>query len=155
MKFLTERTEIAKALNFNTRPVVDIDFANEENLIYMQGELVGFKAKVRVRWTYNGQTLYNKSNLKWFNDEKKIIVGNWGCCLSSSFGYQDLEEMVEYANTPILDKDMEFVLVLRNSKTRLASVVILETANHKDLHNQVQLFVEDKLDLMEAYKEMK
>ena len=155
MRCLTERTEVAKALNFNTRPVVDIDFANEENLIYMQGELVGFKAKVRVPWTYNGQTLYDKSNLKWFDDEKKITIGNWGCCLSSSFSYQDVEEMVEYANAPILDKNMEFVLVLRNSKTRLASVVILETANHKDIHNQRQLFVEEKIDLMKVYKEMK
>ena len=155
MKVLTERTEIAKALNFNTRPVVDIDFANDENLIYMQNELVGFKSKVRVPWMHEGKTLYEKSELKWFIDEMRITVGNSGIMLSASFGYQDVEEMVEYANAPILDKNEEFVLVLRNSKTRKASILILETYDKKNIFNQNELFVDGRIDLMAWYKEMK
>lgn len=154
MKYISGRTEIAKALNFNEHPVVDIDFANEENKIYMCGSLVGFKAKVRVPWMYNGKTMYDKSELKWFEDEKRITIGNAGCMLASGFGYQDIEEMVGYANAPILDKNEEFVLVLRNSKTKMALVLNPETADHKDIFNQRQLYVEEKVDLMEYYKMM-
>ena len=72
-------------------------------------------------------------------------ITSGGACLTSSFGYSDLMEMVEFANAPILDKNQEFVLVVHNSKTRKAlNPMILKTSNYKNINCIEALTIEDK-----------
>lgn len=152
MKALTDRTQIAKALNYGKYPVLEFDFGIEENIYRCGEDIIGFKgSKVRIPWTYQNETHYEKSQMNWFNDEQVLSIGNGGCCLTASFGYKDIEEMLEYTNAPILDKAQKFVLVLRNSKTRLAVVLMMETEDYKDIHCQRQLYGKEKIDLMAYY----
>ena len=54
MKFLTERTEIAKAINFNKYPVLRINMENDKG--YGSNFAVGDKA--RVKYNCNGKIYY-------------------------------------------------------------------------------------------------
>lgn len=152
MKQIIERVEIGKALNMGKYPVIDLDIAKEENLVIMQEQVVGFKAKVRVAYQWQGSTHYDHSQFHWFGDSKRITFGNIGSMLSASFGYQDIEKMVSYANAPIINKNEEFVLVMRNSVSRKAVVLLSKTADHLDICSQTQLFVEERIDLMKYYE---
>lgn len=144
MKQLTERTEIAKAINFGKYQVLTIDLADE---IVMCGEVVGYNGcNVRVKHTTRtGEELLIHCQLKYWVKEQKITFSNGGACLKAGFGYSDLMEMVEFANAPILDKNQEFVLVVYNSKIKKAlAPMILKTSNYKDILCQEVLMLEEK-----------
>ena len=145
MKQLTERTQIAKAINFGKYQVLTIDLANE---IVMCGEVIGYRGcNVRVKWQSRttGETLYLHSTLDYYIEEQKLVISNWDACLKAGFGYSDLMEMVEFANAPILDTNQEVVLVVHNSRTKKAlAPMIIKTSSRKDINSQEPLSFEEK-----------
>ena len=149
-KILTERTQMARAINFGKYPVLSIDLANTIEMF--KGEVCGFRGcPIRVPWDYQGETYYERCQLKYFKDTKKFYISNSGCCIKNSFGYSDIEEMTEYANAPILDKNQEFVLVIYNSKKRsYFNPIILKTSNYKDIHCSSVLSIDFTIELEEA-----
>lgn len=144
MKYLTERTEIAKALNFGKYPVIKLDVTDEKYQVELAGEMCGYH-NIKVRIPHKDLLL--NCQMRWFGDKKKITFGNDCTCISSRFSYDDLMEEVEYANAPIIDKDTEFVLVVYNSKTEKACVILLKTNDSKDINCQTILSVDEKIDL--------
>ena len=141
---LKDRQEIAKAINFAKYPVLELDTANE---IVLGGMVAGYNgSKVRVKWQYQGETLYLHCELKYFKDSKKLTVSSGGCTLAARFSYKDLMEMVEYSNTPIIDKNMEVVLVIHNSKIGVAyPPVIMKFSDYKNINCQTVLEFEEDL----------
>jgi hypothetical protein len=144
MKVLEGRQEIAKALNFGKYPVIIID---KKNSIEMCGKIVGYRGgKVRVPWQYRGETSYIDCDVNYWIDESEITFSNGGAMISARFGYKELIEMAQNANTPILDKNQEFVLIVHNSEDKTARCpAILTTDNYKDIHCQSVLKVSEKL----------
>lgn len=141
MKQLKERTEIAMAMNLGKYPVVKLDLEDE---ITVAGTLAGFRgSKVRVPWNYGGQTYYTVCTLNYWIEENKISLMSEGATLSARFGYNDVMEMFENANTPVLDKNQEFVLVVHDSK-RLA-VFLVNTTDYKNTQCQAPLKIDADL----------
>lgn len=144
MKYLTGRTEIAKALNFGKYPVIKLDVADKKYQVELAGEMCGYH-NIKVRIPYKDLLL--NCTMSWFNDENEITFGSCGTCISSSFGYSDIMEDAEYANAPIIDKDTEFVLIVHNSQTQKACVILLKTSDYKNVNCQTALKVDEKIDL--------
>lgn len=146
MKTITNRTEIAKALNFGKYPVLVIDKANT---ITLGDEVCGYRgSKVRVAWNYQGETYYSQCELNWYGDTKKLSITQGCVCISNSFGSSDILEMVEYANAPILDRDMEFVLIVKDSRSgSVAYPILMRTSNYKNLNCTSVLVIDETIQL--------
>lgn len=156
MKILTERTQIAKAMNFGKYPVLELNLEKEIRM-GTEHKLVGFEGcGVRVPWDYHGETMYEDAEIAWYMDSpNELHITSGGCCLHASFGYEDVMEMLKNANTPILDKNQKFILVVHTAKA--AWVVELETADYKNIHCMNCLRVKDEklgdiVALAAAYK---
>ena len=145
MKFLIERQEIAKALNFGKYPVINLDIEDESKQFTIDDEVLGF-SNIEVRIPTRDYTI--QAQMKWYNDSKTITFGSSCTCISSSFGYQDVMEDVRYANAPIIDRNEEFILVLHSSKTKNAMVLMLKTADCKDVNCSSTLRVDEQIDLL-------
>lgn len=113
-KVLRERTEIAKAMNFkNDYTVIEMDVANE---IKFGDEVVGYRGCL-VNQDF-GDEYYHKAQLNYFKDEKKLVISSTGACVSASFGFSDIKEMLEYRNAPVIKNGGKVIFVAYNSKTR-------------------------------------
>ena len=133
MKFLTERTEIALAMNIGKYPVLELDVT--KNQFKIGTEIHGFKgSKVRIKTMYQNETLFYDGELVWFTDEQRIEVSGHGTCLKAGFGYEDIMEDLEIANTSIVDAGQEFILILHNSLTKNCFVIKMKFEDYKDVH---------------------
>lgn len=121
MKFLTERTEIAKAINFNKYPVLRINMENDEG--YGSNFAVGDKA--RVKYNCNGKIYYYKCTIK-YSDGKYYLNGN-GSMIKSDFGYSDVMEMVDYSYSPIIESNQTVILVEDYPSIKKCSVRYMKT----------------------------
>ena len=141
MKFLTDRTEIAMAMNFGKYPVLEMDVA--KNQFKCGDEIHGFKGSmVRIDSIYKGEHLYYDGELMWFIDEQRIEVGGHGICLKASFGYEDVIEDLKKANAPIVDAEQEFILILHNSETRNCFVIKMQFEKWRDVNCMTMLKAE-------------
>ena len=142
MKQIKERTQIAKALNFGKYPVLDLDI---EKPIKVVGDKISgyYGCKVRVPWNYQGETVYEVCDLKYWKDQDKLELSCGGCCFKAGFGYSDVMEMLENANAPIVDKGQEFILVVHDRST--AEVFLMKMTDYKDIHCQTVLETDESL----------
>lgn len=88
--------------------------------------------KVRVVWNYRGQESYKTCTLTWDSESTycwKLTSG--GTMLSASFGYYDLMEMVEDAQSQILRPDDVIAIVSYTSKV---VIVKLYKLGRVDIH---------------------
>lgn len=123
MKRLTERTEIAKAINFNKYPVVKIDLAERDEY--------GIKG-TKVRFDI-GKEFYLKGEIRAYNDQKYLVTTLNSAMLKKEISYSDYLEDVEYANTPIIKANQEIVIFLYNSVTKeIQAPAIIETGKRID-----------------------
>ena len=136
MKFLKTKQEISQALNLGKYPVLTMDIANA---VEMGGKVVGFTgSKVRTNQrVFNGVTLFDKCELRWFEDTKKFTLSEQSVCVSSNYSYYDLIIDSEYANAPIVNKNQKVVIVLHNSSKRQPLAVLLVNIEEKE---QIDLF---------------
>lgn len=126
MKKLTERTEIATAINFRQYPVIRIDLSDTDTY-----GVKGTKVLIDNGSFKNGDPYLIEASLRIYNDEKKLTFFSNSTCLKSNFGYDDMEELLEYANAPIIKADQDILVCLVNSKLGEAyTPVVLHTGNH-------------------------
>lgn len=139
MKFITERTEIAQTINFHKMPVVKMDLANKTEYGIRSEKVLIDNGTFR-----DGNPYYIKSDLRVYEDSAKFEFSNKCGCLTDSFGYSDIAEMLEFANAPIIKADSDFCLVIIDSEKRTAlKPIILHTSKRIDAHCITPLSVEE------------
>ncbi len=150
MKQLTDRREIAKAINVERKTVVRIDLAEADEY--------GIKSQKVVidNGTFRDGTPYMvRAEIRAYADEMKFTFHGFGSCIHSDFGYYDVEEMVEYANAPVIKTDSDVVLVIVDSENKKAyAPVILHTGNRVDAHCSTPLTFVDEDNNALAYMVM-
>lgn len=140
MRKLTERTEIAKAINGHTMPVITLDLADATEYGIRSQKVLIDNGKFRDGFPY-----YIKSEVVAYADEKHFSFSQGCTCLSASFGYSDMEEMLEYRNAPIVKADEDVIIAVIDSKKKLAyNPMILHTSKRIDENCSTPLTFEDK-----------
>lgn len=128
MKVLKERTKIARTINFHKMPVVTLDIAKKSEYGIESDPVL-----VNAGFFDDGEPFYLYCNVEAYVDEKKFAFHQGPTCISSSFGYSDIEEMLKYRNAPIVEADQDFLLVVIDSKKRIACYpLVLHTGNRID-----------------------
>lgn len=139
MRTITERAEIAKAINGHTMPVITIDLADADEY--------GLKSqKVLIdNGTYSdGFPYYIRSELRAYSDERKLKFSHGVVGLSASFTYHDMKEMLEYRNAPVVKPDEDVVIAIINSNDKTAyAPIVLHTGTHIDSNCTVPLVFTD------------
>lgn len=115
MKVLIERTEIAEAINFGKYPVLSIDLADKDDC-----GLKGCKIRIDAGTFRDGSPHIIAADLRVFRDSKKLTTSRGCTCLSDSFTYYDLKEMVDNAQAPIIKPGQEVVISVYDSKNNTA-----------------------------------
>lgn len=106
-KLLTDRKEIAQAMNFGKYPVLTINMETPKEGWELEGGV--FKGcKVRID---TGKAYYDNATLHYFSDTKNFELCMYGACLTASFGYDDVIEMRDYAMAPIVHKGETVVVI--------------------------------------------
>lgn len=141
MKMLETKQEIAIAINMHQMPVVRIDLADaDEYGIKSQKVLIDNGKFRRLNPTDPDMPYLVRAEIRAFVDEKKFTFASYGCCLSNTFGYHDMEELLDYANAPIIKRDCDVVLAIVDSRRKVAyKPIILHTRNRVDPNCQVPL----------------
>lgn len=103
MKYITERSEIARTINLGKKPVVYVEDISACRTDY--GWQLG-KIKITANSGFITADLYI------FRDEKKLVTCSYGACIKSDFGWHDIAEMATNANLPIIEPNSTFVLVI-------------------------------------------
>ena len=102
MKTLETKQEIAIAINMHEMPVVRIDLADaDEYGIKSQKVLIDNGKFRRLNPTDPDMPYLVRAEIRAFADEKKFTFASYGCCLSNTFGYHDMEELLDYSLTVV------------------------------------------------------
>ena len=130
MRLLTERTEIAKAINGHDLPVITIDLADADDY-----GLKSQKVLIDNGTFKDGFPYYIRSEIRAYADEEKFKFSQGGTCLKASFGYYDMVEMLEYRNAPIVKVDQDVIISIIDSNKKVAyNPMILHTTKRIDAH---------------------
>lgn len=130
MKILTERTEIAKAMNFGKYPILRInmeDHAGFDTTEYCVGE------KVRVAYESRRYgEMYTRGEI--YIEKGKVAISGNATCIHSDFGYSDVMEMAEWSNTPIVRAGQEVVVVHYYPSSKICIVRMMRVGDRVDPH---------------------
>lgn len=128
MKYLTDRHEIAEAMNFGKYPVLRIDVETPKagwDNVY-EGDLVRVEPKT-VR--YPGHTI--RARLEKFpEDGGKYSIMPAPVCLHGDFGYSDVMEHLGYAQAPVIHAGETVVVVEDYPKLRTCKVHLMRVSSH-------------------------
>ena len=123
MKTITDRYEVAKALNFNKYPVLNLDLAKDKaKEDYLEGCYLGQKVRFKET-TRQGESFYWHGQLCYFKDSG-LSISSDSACITASFGYRDIAEDLKNANAPIVAPNTEVVVVIHDSTKRVAIVCL-------------------------------
>lgn len=119
MKVLTERKEIAQALNFGKYPVLTYDADKKE----------GSKARVTNESSRYGTMTYNcvLYRGKQTEDDGAFYLLTEPSMLSSSVSVRDWIESAEFANAPIINPDTEVAILVYSKVLNVTSVHIVKS----------------------------
>lgn len=125
MKYLTDRHEIAMAMNFHKYPVIRID---------METPKKGYKGlyygdEVEVATPKPGYPDSRERGNLIFCDGKYQITSH-GCCLSADFGYVDVMEDLMWAQAPQLHKGETVVVIEDYPIHRMCKVHMMRVPDH-------------------------
>jgi len=138
MKKLTERTEIAKAINFNQYPVIKIDLAD-----YDDYGIKGAKVRIDNGTFKSGEPYFINAKIRAYNDEKVLTIHQDCTGLSDRITYDDYMKDVEFANAPIIKANQEILIFLYDSSMRnIFQPIIIKTGEHIDAHCSTPLSLE-------------
>lgn len=130
MKKLTERTEIAKAINFNQYPVIKIDLAD-----YDEYGIKGTKVRIDNGTFKSGEPYFINATIRAYNDEKFLTTHQRSIGLTDRITYNDYMEMTEYATAPIIKANQEILIFLYDSDIgKIFQPTIIKTGEHIDAH---------------------
>ena len=113
MKLITERKELAKAINFGRYPVLKIDLADTDDY-----GLKGCRVRIDAGTFRSGDPHIIKARLRVYRDENKLTTSSSGACLHDSFTYHDDYEMAENAYAPLIRPDQDVVVAVYDSATK-------------------------------------
>ena len=141
MMYLTNRQEIAAAMNFGLYPVLSINLENRlfEDSCYARG------CRVKVAWDhkdsrYAGMTTHGNLFL---DEDGKLKISGDGAMLSASFGYSDVMKMAAEANVPVVHKGQGVVVVMDMPSKKTCVVRMMKVSPRIDIHCQVVCHLED------------
>jgi len=129
MKYLTDRTEIAMAMNFGKYPVIRIDRETPKdgyNDFYEGDQIKVLTPKPGYPDSYATGKIYYS--------EGKYGVMTDASCLHASFGYADVLEMIENAQAPVVKAGQEVVLIEDYPERRTCCVRIMKVSDRVDSH---------------------
>lgn len=154
MRYLTDRQEIAAAINFGKYPVIRIDMDHK----YMEGSDYCTGDKVRVSWDrpdYPNMT--TRGEVYWSPERSKFCISGFGACLSSDFGRHDVLEMYEWANSALVHKGQVVILIVDSSESKRCYVRAMKVSERIDIHCQTVATLEDMPEdyQIEGYEEIK
>lgn len=122
MKILTDRKEMAQALNFGKYPVLTYDVDSKK----------GSKVTVTKESKRYGTMRYNTTLYrgKQTADDGIFYLLTHASMLTNDVDVNDWLEDAEYANAPVIDgKDQEVAILIHSRETNTAVVYIMKTGN--------------------------
>ena len=157
MKFLKERTEIAKAINIDKIPVICFDVRKS-----MEGYDNCYEGtKVNIEGAHKGRysDLTTNCTPHIWSDElddvstiapwmaKRIHLNSYGSCLHSDFSLRDVEDMVEWSHAPRLHAE-DKVIVFFKAKNPFKNcdtgyLRLMKVGKHIDPFCSTVTFLED------------
>ena len=150
---LDDRKEIGLAMNFGKYPVLWMEIGKSPKG-YESQMYEGCKATIISKTRSCGDLRYT-GELAMFADEQDVSVlpcpwlwdhiklKNYGTCIKSVFGYSDVIEDLENANTPILETNQEVVVVFKDSVERKCVVRKMVTSGRIDPHCYTMMSIEN------------
>ena len=111
MNLLTDKTDIAKALNFGKYPVLTFNLDTKEG------------SKARVHHSYNGRLVDVTLN----QGDGQFYLATHGTMIKSHYGWQDHLKAAEYANAPIIESDQDVAILNYSANADLSFVVIVNS----------------------------
>lgn len=125
MKYLKNRQEVAKAMNFGKYPVLRInrETPKEGYKDYFVGDLVKVMTPSKSH-----PDLYATGTLYW--SEGKYGVMTDCTCLHDDFGYYDVKEMLARAQDPVLHAGETVVVVEDYPNLRSCTVHMMKVSDH-------------------------
>lgn len=128
MRTITERTEIAKAINGHKMPVITIDLADKDDY-----GLRSQKVLIDNGTFEDGFPYYIRAELRAYADERRFKFSQGVVGISASFTYSDMKEMLDYRNAPIVKPDEDVVIAIIDSKEKMALCpIVLHTSGRID-----------------------
>lgn len=124
MKYLTDRQEIAKAMNFGKYPVIRIDVETPVRDGALQGDMVKVAAP-NARYPDN----YIRGRVMKFDDDDRYVIMPENVCLKSDFGYGDVIESLGWAQAPMLHAGEAVVVVEDAPERRMCMVRMMRVSN--------------------------
>lgn len=138
--YITDRKEIGLALNFGDYPVLMVD---RDNPCY-DGSTYCVGSKVRVRYMpaspmlalrETNKAMLTRGNL--FYENGQMGISARGAMLKADFGYSDVIESVEWAQTVIVEAGQTVVVVEQWSERRMCTVRKMKVPEYIDPFCQV------------------
>lgn len=123
MTILTDRKDIAQALNFGKYPVLTFDLDNNKG-----SKAVVTKESARYGTMRSRCTLYRGKKTE---DDGIFYLLTHGTMLTAHVGVYDYLKDAEYANAPVIESDTE-VAILMYSKTTGSAVVQIVKSGKAD-----------------------
>ena len=144
MKYLTDRQEIAEAINFGKYPVLTLDRENRPYKKERPDSDFAIGCRVRVAWDhkdprYAGMTTHGALYI----ESGKLKISGEGACLSASFGYYDVMRMAAEANVPIVHKGQKVVVIEEWPSLKKCTVRIMQVADYVDTQCMVATTLKD------------
>lgn len=145
MKYITDRKEIAKFMNSGNYPVVQLEIGKcvdgYENLFHGSSVNVACTTKTHGVLNAHCELTFERTEENVFPNKIELTSG--GCCLKSSFGYNDIMDMMKWANVPTLEAGQEVVVILNNSEYNACLVTLYKMSDRVDLHCMVVATLEE------------
>lgn len=144
MKYLTDRQEIAEAINFGKYPVLTLNRENRPYKNERPDSDFAIGCRVRVAWDhkdprYAGMTTHGALYI----EGSKLKISSEGACLSASFGYYDVMRMAAEANVPIVHKGQKVVVIEEWPSLKKCTVRIMQVADYVDTQCMVATTLKD------------
>lgn len=128
MRKLRTREEIASAINFRKYSVIKIDLADRDEY-----GIRGAKVLIDNGYFKSGERYFIEAKVRAYNDERVLTITRGATVLKQSFSYMDMEEMLEYANAPVIKPDEDILICPINSERREAyEPILLHTGKRID-----------------------
>lgn len=125
MKYLTDRYEIARALNFGKYPVLHIDLETSKK--GYEGLYEGDLCKV-LSPSQRYPDSYEIGNLIYCDDDKKFEITAYGSCLKAGFGYHDVIEDMQVAQAPVVSGEQVVIVICDYPIAQRCKVRVMKTS---------------------------
>lgn len=118
-QLLTDKTEMAKAMNFSKYPVLTWDIDNKK----------GSLARVGGRMTQSGMMYTHcKLEMDYYKEGDGIYyLSTKATMLKGHYGVEDHLESAEFANAPIIESNQDVAILIYSLKANMSAVLIVNS----------------------------